>query len=121
MGWGVYAGAFAVGAVAAGLAVYFAGKRTAADLTGQGAVMQQRFEAAGRLTQTELQTQANVWARQIAAAGQAQITAIAIATANDVVVREYGITPQFIADAQQLAAVAARARTNPLATLRSFV
>jgi len=113
-------GGFVVGGVAAGAVVYFAARRTQRDLTGAGADMQAAFEAAGRLTASQLQSQADAFAANIARVGAAKIQAAAASTALQVT-QEFGITPSFIADVQQLQQVYATARTNPFAAAASYI
>jgi hypothetical protein len=113
--------AFVGGAVASGVLVYLAAKRTQADLTGEGAAMQASFEAAGRLTERQLQAQADQWAREIAAVGQAQITAATIATAQQVVVTQFGITDAFLTDVHNVQMVAANPWPAVAAAARRLV
>lgn len=121
MGWKLLTGAFVFGAVGAGVAVYFAAKKTSDDLTGQSATMRAAYEQMGRLTATQLQAKADAFAANLLAVAPEKIRAAAMTAAQEVVEVEYGITPQFISDAQQLATLAASARSNPLATLRGYL
>ena len=78
--------------------------------------MQAAFEAAGRMTQTQLQAQADAFARQIAVVGQQKIQAAAASTALQVT-QEYGITPQLVADARAAMTAYNTARRNPFAAI----
>jgi hypothetical protein len=120
MSWKLFAGAFVAGLVGAGVAVFFAARKTQSDLSGAGADMQAAFEAAGRLTQVQLQSQANLWAKQIMLADTAQVIATTIATVDDVTAKQYGLTNQFVADATAFANAVTRDQAGALAALRSF-
>jgi len=117
----VVLGAFLVGGAVAGGVVYLAARRTEQDLTGAGADMQAAFEAAGRLTASQLQAHADAFARDIARIGAAKIAAAASATAMQTVQVDFGITPQFIADARAVTAAAAATRANPFGAVAAYI